>query len=101
MEKLESFWNQYKKPETTTFTGIAKKTNYTYSDLLGVTCPVCGVYVSGNRLFTYPNYYIQYQQIDIEKSFQILKMLVKEKIIQEPAVFEEFCELLEKIKNCL
>ncbi len=93
MENMETYYLQY-SDNTKSDTG-----NYTGTDIY---------YPGGNypwdyyhpTVFSYPHYSPNPEN-KIERSFEILKVLVKEKLIKEPDSYSRFVKLVEKIAGAI
>lgn len=72
-------------------------------------CINCGVWIPEGGYHscfpTYPTTYVSYPyyppENKTEKAFKILKLLVKEQVIEEPTTFTEFCNLIEKMAKVI
>lgn len=93
---LEEHYNNYLNAGNTTCT-VTSCGDYTS----GFTCSYCGKWVwMGCDHSCYPvQYYYPLSQNKTELSYKILKSLVEKKVIPEPRDYQEFCKILETIRD--
>ena len=85
---LDNFYIQYTDGSTTTAGEYYLEPDYPPYD-------------SGTSWIRYYQYPYYPERNRTEHAFEILKLMVKEKIISEPRSFKKFCELVEKIAKVI
>jgi hypothetical protein len=86
MSDLNGYWEQY---STTTLSDVSDSSTQ-------------------NCYIDYPDYrYVYYTYPPVqtrnktEEAFNILKIMVEEKLVKEPTTFKKFCDLVEKIAKVI
>ena len=107
MSNLDKHWETYSSGVTTT--DVVGDCYYPGDSTTGgYYCSGCGQWVSTLDFHICPGYhYFPSVWTDCpspnrtEQAFKILKKLVEEKVIKEPATFKKFCDLIEKIAKVI
>lgn len=106
MSSLDKHWEKYSSGVTTTnmkgdFYHVGDSSTCTD----GYTCSICGAWVpfgGYHYCHNYPTVWGYHSTPNhTEQAFKILKKLVEEKVIKEPASFKKFCDLIEKIAKVI
>lgn len=91
MSDLNEYWGQY--TSNTTTAGTAS------------TVSNCHIYPYTDWDYNYYPHYTWYSHPPVrnrkEEAFEVLKVLVEEKLVKEPTTFKKFCDLVEKIAKVI
>ena len=106
MNNLDKHWETYSSSVTTT----DAEGDYYFPIAMtgGYYCSGCGQWVSSSDFHVCTGYHY-FPSVGTfcpspnhtEQAFKILKKLVEENVIKEPATFKKFCDLIEKIAKVL
>jgi len=89
MENMDMYYTQYLGEDNTSAGETYSGTSY-YDP--------CSYYPYYPQTYIYPSYIVENK---IERAFEILKVIVREKIIGEPKSFDKFVKIVEKIAKVI